>query len=445
MRRPASLQGRLSLWLTLGAAVLWTLAAALTAGQLRDEMNAVFDSALEEAGQRLLPLAVRDIIGRDEEDSPRQGVTTLRAHEELLTYVVRDAEGRVLLHSHRADPAVFPPVTGMGFTTTPTHRIYSDSALQGTITISVAEPLAHRHAAARKALAGLALPLTLIVPASLLGVWAAVRAAMAPIRRFREGIEARGRGDLSPIPDEGLPSEFRPNARAVNHLLDRLRRALQAERSFTANSAHELRTPVAGALAQVQRLVLEAPDEATRARAREVEIALQRLARLSEKLIQLARAEGGRLQAEAPVDLAAVLRMVVADMTRDNGSRIELALPDGGVPSSIDPDALAILARNLIENALRHGDRDAPAQVSLSPAGLLRVVNAGPVVPADRLGRLTRPFERGATEAQGSGLGLAIAQAIADGTGGTLELISPAEGRADGFEARFWTSPAGLR
>ncbi|SDL72911.1 sensor histidine kinase [Paracoccus chinensis] len=445
MRHPASLQGRLSLWLTLGAAVLWTLAAALTAGQLRDEMNAVFDSALEEAGQRLLPLAVRDIIGRDEEDSPSQGVTTLRAHEELLTYVVRDADGRVLLYSHRADPAVFPPVTGMGFTTTPTHRIYSDSALQGTITISVAEPLAHRHAAARKALAGLALPLALIVPASLLGVWAAVRAAMAPIRRFREGIEARGRGDLSPIPAEGLPSEFRPNARAVNHLLDRLRRALQAERSFTANSAHELRTPVAGALAQVQRLVLEAPDDATRARAREVETALQRLARLSEKLMQLARAEGGRLQAEAPVDLAAVLRMVVADMTRDNGGRIDLALPEAGVPSAIDPDTFAILARNLIENALRHGDHGGRVEVSLSPAGLLRVVNAGPAVPADRLGRLTRPFERGATEAQGSGLGLAIAQAIAEGTGGRLDLLSPAEGRADGFEARFSTSRAGLR
>lgn len=445
MRRPASLQGRLSLWLTLGAVVLWTLAAALTAGQLREEMNAVFDSALEEAGQRLLPLAVRDIIARDEDDSPSQGVTTLRAHDELLTYVVRDAEGRVLLYSHRADAAVFPPVTGMGFATTPTHRIYSDSTLQGTITISVAEPLAHRHAAARKALAGLALPLALIVPASLLGVWAAVRAAMAPIRRFREGIEARGRGDLSPIPAEGLPSEFRPNARAVNHLLDRLRRALQAERSFTANSAHELRTPVAGALAQVQRLVLEAPDEASRARARKVETALQRLARLSEKLMQLARAEGGRLQADVQVDLGPILKMLVADMTRDNGGRIDLTLPGAGVPSLIDPDAFAILARNLIENALRHGDKDAPLQVSLSPAGLLRVVNAGPVIPADRLGRLTRPFERDATAAQGSGLGLAIAQAIAEGTGGRLDLLSPAEGRVDGFEARFWTSRAGLR
>jgi two-component system OmpR family sensor kinase len=445
VRGPTSLQGRLSLWLTLGAVLLWAAAATWTAVHLRQEMDQVFDSALEEAGQRLLPLAVRDIIARDEDDSLEQGVTTLREHDEFLTYVVRSAEGRVLLHSHRADPAVFPPFTGMGFSNTATHRIYSDAALEGTITISVAEPLAHRRAAARQALAGLALPLALIVPASLIGIWAAVRAAMVPIRRFRQGIEARGRGDLSPIPAEGLPSEFQPNARAVNLLLDRLRRALEAERSFTANSAHELRTPVAGALAQVQRLIVEAPDEKTRARASQVEAALQRLAGLSEKLMQLARAEGGRLQADAPVDLAGILRMVVADTGREDRGRIELSLPEDAVVAPIDADAFAILARNLIENALRHGAPDAPAQVSLSPDGVLSVVNAGTVIPHELLGRLSRPFERGATDARGSGLGLAIVAAIADGAGGRLELISPATGRDDGFEARFATSRAGIK
>ena len=159
--------------------------------------------------------------------------------------------------------------------------------------------------------------------------------------------------------------------------------------------------------------------------------------------MQLARAEGGGLQAEAPVDLVPILRMVVADMSRDNADRIELALPAGPVMASIDPDAFAILARNLIENALRHGVQDLPIQVSLSAGGVLRVVNAGPVIPADLLGRLTRPFERGPTEARGSGLGLAIARAIAAGTGGRLDLISPAAGRAEGFEARFSASGTG--
>ena len=438
MMPPKSLQWRLSLWLGLGVALLWAVAAAVTAHKLRHEMNEVFDSALEETAQRILPLAVLDIVGRDSDDAD-QRVATLRQHDEYFTYVVRDAEGKVLLRSHNADLAVFPPFTGMGFANTPTHRIYFDAALRGTVTIAVAEPLAHRRAVAKELLFGLALPLGLIVPLGLIGVWAVVRVSMAPLRTFRSGIEARGGGDLTPIAADGLPSEIRPIAQAVNRLLERLRRTLEAERSFTANSAHELRTPVAAALAQTQRLIAEAPDDAIRDRARHIETALRRLSRLSEKLMQLARAEGGRLQVAEPTDVVAILRMVVGEMTgsADGTGRIDLTLPNAPVLSRIDPDAFAILTRNLIENALKHGSRQEPVRVALSAEGVLRVANAGSAVPPDLLARLSEPFERGRAQADGAGLGLAIAKAVASGTGGSIELVSPLEGRQDGFEARF--------
>ncbi len=438
MMPPKSLQWRLSLWLGLGVALLWAVAAAVTAHKLRHEMNEVFDSALEETAQRILPLAVLDIVGRDSDDAD-QRVATLRQHDEYFTYVVRDAEGKVLLRSHNADLAVFPPFTGMGFANTPTHRIYFDAALRGTVTIAVAEPLAHRRAVAKELLFGLALPLGLIVPLGLIGVWAVVRVSMAPLRTFRSGIEARGGGDLTPIAADGLPSEIRPIAQAVNRLLERLRRTLEAERSFTANSAHELRTPVAAALAQTQRLIAEAPDDAIRDRARHIETALRRLSRLSEKLMQLARAEGGRLQVAEPTDVVAILRMVVGEMTgsADGAGRIDLTLPNAPVLSRIDPDAFAILTRNLIENALKHGSRQEPVRVALSAEGVLRVANAGSAVPPDLLARLSEPFERGRAQADGAGLGLAIAKAVASGTGGSIELVSPLEGRQDGFEARF--------
>jgi two-component system OmpR family sensor kinase len=102
----------------------------------------------------------------------------------------------------------------------------------------------------------------------------------------------------------------------------------------------------------------------------------------------------------------------------------------------MDPDAFAILARNLIENALRHGDPHGRVDVVLTQDRLMSVANRGPVVAPDDLSRLTRPFERGATRAKGSGLGLAIADAIARGAGGSLELLSPMTGGTDGFEAR---------
>ena len=439
MIAPKSLQWRLSLWLGLGIALVWAVAAAVTAQNLRHQMDEVFDSELAETGQRLLPLAVRDIIGRDSDDSASQSVATMREHDEHFTYVVRNAEGQTLLRSHRADPAIFPPFSGMGFSDTPTHRLYSDAALQGTITITVAEPQTRRRAVAREVLVGLARPLALIVPLSLIGVWAVVRLSTTSLRRFRSEIERRGAGDLTAVPAGDLPSEIQPVAQAVNQLLERLRRALEAERSFAANSAHELRTPVAAALAQAQRLIIETTDAAVRKRARDIEVALRRLSGLSEKLMQLARAEGGRLLGAEPVDTGTVLRMIVGELTANPGDagRIELALPDSPVLARIDPDAFAILTRNLIENALKHGSQAEPVRVTLSMDGLLRIANAGPAVPQGLLARLLNPFERGGAQAQGAGLGLAIAKAIATGTGSSLELISPREGQVDGFEARL--------
>lgn len=441
MRPPRSLQWRLSFGLGLGIALLWIVATVLTARNLRHEMDEVFDSALQETAQRILPLAVLDIIGR-EEAGLSQRVATLRPHDEYFTYVVRDPSGTVLLRSHEADEAVFPPFAGMGFADTPTHRVYFDAALQGTVTIAVAEPLAHRRAAANEAFLGLALPLGLLVPLSLLGVWGVVRASMASIRAFRKGIETRGSGDLAPVAAHGLPSEIEPIAQAVNHLLDRLRRTLEAERSFTANSAHELRTPVAAALAQTQRLMSETTDPVARHRALQIEAALQRLSRLSEKLMQLAKAERGRLRTEQAMDIAPVLAMVVDEMTQvaNGAGRIEATIPAAPVLSTIDLDAFAVLARNLVENALKHGTPDEPVRVSLSPDGILTVINAGPPVPQEMLVRLTRPFERGHTPADGTGLGLAIARAIASGAGGELTLTSPLKGQSSGFEARFSVS-----
>ena len=187
-------------------------------------------------------------------------------------------------------------------------------------------------------------------------------------------------------------------------------------------------------------MIAQAPDTATRERAEDMQTALRRLSRLTEKLMQLARAEGGRLFAEVPVDIGAILRMVVSEFDGqvEMAGRIDLTLPDAPVFSSIDADAFAILARNLIENALKYGVRDEPVAVTLSADGCLRVTNAGPVVPPAVLARLSEPFERGQALVRGAGLGLAIARTIAAGTNGRIELQSPASGRIDGFEARFF-------
>jgi two-component system OmpR family sensor kinase len=435
MRAPRSLQARLALAIGLGVTLLWIAAATLTATILRHDMDEVFDSALQETAQRILPLAVLEIFGRKEE-GVAQRIATLRGYEEYFTYIVRDAQGRVLLTSHAADPSVFPPYQGTGFRQTATHRLYYDAALQETVTIAVAEPLGHRAAMARKMQLGLGLPLLVVIPLSLAAIILAVRLSFWPVRRLRDNLAARSARDLSAVPGAGLPSEVAPIAGAVNQLLGRLKAAFEAERSFAANAAHELRTPLAGAIAQAQRLRAETTDQKAAERAAEIEASLKRLTRLSEKLMQLARAEGGRLRSGRPADLRPILRFLTADFNRSVGAeRLDLVLPAEPVLSDIDPDAFGILCRNLIENAIKHRAPDATVHVQLTDEGRLTVANEGPALPADTLARLTARFERAAMVGDGSGLGLAIVQTIAERAGGSLELRSPIPGRSSGFEA----------
>jgi len=437
-----SLQWRLTVGLTAVVSVLW-LAAVVAAGTIvRSETDKVFDSGLQEVAQRLLPLAYIELLNRDR-DGPdgaaSQRIPSVDPHTETITYIVRDATGRVLMQSHDADPQAFPTDLRPGFHSSASLRLYTESGVQGTVLVTTAEPFQHRQEAVLKAMAMLAVPLMVLLPVCLFGVWWLVAWSLRPLVWWQGEIEARGRGNLAPVNASNLPTEVAPIAAAVDGLIARLRLALEAERSFAGNSAHELRTPIAAALAQIQRLIIELPDEATRGRAQSIESALRDLARLSEKLLQLAKAEGGSLMADAPQDLASVLRLVCSDLGRASsiGKRLSVQIPpSGSVRSLMDADAFAILARNLVENALKHGDERFPVEIKLTQDGNLSVSNRGPIVSPDELSRLTRPFERGATRAKGSGLGLAIADAIARGAGGSLDLVSPIAGGTDGFEAR---------
>jgi len=437
MRLPQSLQARLGLSLGVLLTLLWIAAASVTTAIVRHELNEVFDSALQETAQRLLPLAVVDIVGR-EEDGITQRLGAIREKSEFFTYIVRNAEGRILLQSHAANPAVFPAYDGSGFRQTATHRLFNDDALQGTIRITMAEPLEHRAVIARQIQIGLGLPLLIVIPVALLAIALASRAALSSLRRFRERLEARNARDLSPIPADGIPSEIAPMAATLNGFLDRLKGAFDAERSFAANAAHELRTPLAGAIAQAQRLRSETTDPAAAARATDIEATLKRLTRRTERLMQLARAEGGRLRLDHASDLRMVVRIVVDDIRRGAETcGITLSLPDEPVMFDLDPDALGILCRNLVENAVRHGDGASPVEVTLTTEGDLIVANDGPVVPPDSLARLTDRFHRAGGALDGSGLGLSIIAAIAARIGSPLVLHSPRPGAATGFEARI--------
>jgi Signal transduction histidine kinase len=437
MKRPKSLQRTLGVGLTLGVTLLWVLALVLAMSVLRGRMNSLFDSALAETAQRIMPLAVVEIIN-SETPEQIQNIMPFAAHDEYFVYLVRDNSGTVLLKSHNADPAIFNQDFHKGFSSSASHRFYGASAVQDSLHIQVAEPLSQRQSAVRDMLMTLVWPLVLLIPLCFFGTWLFVGYSLRHVLAFSEAIKSRGGGDLSAIPHQDLPIEINGIAESLNDLLRRLRRAMELEHAFTANSAHELRTPIATALAQIQRLQNILPSGSSQEQAAKIEQSIKRLSRLSEKLMQLAKAESGLLMSTESHDLIGLLRLIVDEFKRSYPHAvIHLKIPDTETfISNLDADAFAILVQNLLDNALKYGDSHAPLEVSFS-AGTLSIVNKAAIIPADQLAQLRRRFVRNNTQVDGSGLGLAIVDAIVTGSGATMTLHSPATHRSDGFEVRI--------
>ena len=428
MKIMQSLRGQLAVGVSAILVVLWLVAVMGSAFVIKGEIDESFDAALQETGERILPLAVVELIASDE-DAGALRILPIAPHDEKITYTVRDAQGQVLIYSHDANLQVFDQIKGEGFFTTQNHRVYSRSAVSGQYTIQVAEPLTHRQDALRETVLAMLVPLGVLLPLTLFGVALWVSRALRPLAHLSVALRVKGADDLTPLKLPFLRSELLPIQHSANRLMARLSRTLEAERAFASNAAHELRTPIAATLAQTQRLVAESPEGPLRQRAVTIEGELKRLARLAEKLMQLARAEGGAMLGQGPADLVPILQMVLADFARSAAGRIVADLPKGAVPSRLDPDAFAVLARNMIENALVHGT-DKPVKVSLDADGTFAVTNDCPAIPSEVLSTLTMRFERAGAQGSGSGLGLAIAAGIARGLGHDLVLRSPvANGR----------------
>jgi two-component system, OmpR family, sensor kinase len=344
---------------------------------------------------------------------------------------LRNSASRVVLRAHDAPTAPYDERATPGFSTVGNYRLFTDTDETTGLTITMAETTRGRREAIFGAARGMLLPLVGLIPLNILAIWLAVRGAMKPVLRLSRDIASRSGQNLAPLDISDQPGELKPMADAVASLIERLRAALDAERAFAANSAHELRTSIAGALAQTQRMIVELGDAKDRRRAREVEAMLKRLSTLAEKLMQLSRVDAGLGNTDTAVDLIAVLDLVVADRARwvDEPERIRYVKPPGAtLIARMDMDAFAMAARNLIDNAANHGPIDGRVDVKVEPDGVIRIVNEGAVVPPDVLAGLKSRFARGETRYAGSGLGLAIVETIMIQTGGKLELFSPALG-----------------
>ena len=422
--KPApSLRARLTGALLLAVLAFAALQAAVTYRTARAETEALFDAQMQRIA---LSLSGSLGAGALSDDAPAAETPAAR---EMIIQIWR-ADGVMLYRSPQG--RLLPPQTVIGFSDTVAggepYRIYA--LRTATQVVQVAQQTEARGRMAGQLALRAVLPVALLAPVLMLIVWWVVGRAIGPIERVRRQVAARRPDDLAPLPTAGLPAEVRPLVGEMNGLLTRLSAAWDALTHFTADAAHELRSPLAALRLQAQSLQ-RAPDDATRAIATERLLAgIDRATRLVEQLLALARQQGAGEGAElVSLDLTALARNALAD-AEPEAARHAIALtldaPTAHVVLRADEAALAVLLRNLLGNALRHTPPGGQVRVGVREEASvidLTVEDSGPgIAPDERARVLDRFYRVPGTPGHGSGLGLAIVRAIAERHGAALTL-----------------------
>ena len=418
-----SLRARLTAALLLAVLAFAALQAAVTYRTARAETEALFDAQMQRIA---LSLSGSLGAGALSDDAPAADTPAAR---EMIIQIWR-ADGVMLYRSPQG--RLLPPQTVIGFSDTVAggepYRIYA--LRTATQVVQVAQQTEARGRMAGQLALRAVLPVALLAPVLMLIVWWVVGRAIGPIERVRRQVAARRPDDLAPLPTAGLPAEVRPLVGEMNGLLTRLSAAWDALTHFTADAAHELRSPLAALRLQAQSLQ-RAPDDATRAIATERLLAgIDRATRLVEQLLALARQEGAGEGAElVSLDLTALARNALAD-AEPEAARHAIALtldaPTAHVVLRADEAALDVLLRNLLGNALRHTPPGGQVRVGVREEASvidLTVEDSGPgIAPDERARVLDRFYRVPGTPGHGSGLGLAIVRAIAERHGAALTL-----------------------
>ncbi len=435
-----SVRRRLLFTLLGGVALVWFAAAAVTAWETRSEMQELLDAHLAQSAALLAAQ-----IGEEIDEVELEHVETLHKYARHVAFQIWEDGDRLLLHSPDA-PTQMLSASLEGFSDATVNgrswRIFSHWDAGHEYLIQVGEATDARDHLASEVLEKLVQPLLVALPLLGLLVWFGVGGALKPVDRIGAALARRDPRYLTPIEGE-VPKEIAPMVERLNGLLERVQSTLENERRFTSDAAHELRTPLAALKTQLQ-VAQGAVDGDEREQAIAKAIAAgDRATRLVEQLLTLARLEhdAWRMQGEW-VDLHQLAAQAVAEAAPlAAGKQIELSLEGESGMAQGHAGLLAILLRNLLDNALRYSPPQTKVNVSVRRAAnetVMEVQDQGPGIPPARRKDALRRFHRlEGAEAGGSGLGLSIVARIAQLHGAQLDLLEGAEGRGLKVRLRF--------
>jgi two-component system sensor histidine kinase QseC len=421
--RVHSIQGRLLTLLLAGTILVWLATALVTWRDVRHELDELLDAHLAQAAALLVVQQAGEI---ETEDHRTLDAPSLHRYAPRAVFQVFH-EDRLVLRSPDAPPQPLLAGDAAGFATVAADgkawRVFAARGAEHDVRVFVGERIDAREHILRAALWGTLWPLGLTLPLLALLAWWAVRRGLAPLRTLGAQVAARPAHADDAVTLADAPAEVTPLLDALNGLLGRIETMLQAERRFTADAAHELRTPIAAIRAQAQ-VALSAIDDAQRHAALHATLqGCDRAAHLVDQLLMLSRLEAGASVAREAVDLAALARAVMAELAPWAVARQQVLGLDATDACTIDgdPTLLAVLLRNLIDNALRYSPPGARIAVELrrqADGVRLAIEDSGPGIADDRQAQLGQRFQRGlGHDESGSGLGWSIVRRIAEAHG----------------------------
>ena len=438
-----SLQGRVVALVLVAVAVLWGAAAALAWRETRHELDELLDGHLAQAAAMLVAQS-GDIDDDALEDAP-----TLHRYAPRVAFQVWH-EHELVLRSANA-PTTPMSERDRGFETRrledgETWRLFASSGAKHDMRVVVGERVDARQDILAVLLKTLLGPLLVALPLLGLAVWAAVRTGLKPLRSLSQTLAARPPGALEPVALAQPLREMNPLLNALNDLLARMAELLESERRFTADAAHELRTPIAAIRTQAQVALAANADDAERQHALQATLAgCDRASRLVSQLLQLSRLEAAGRQTLQNVDLGALSRRVVAELMPAALAKHQDVAMEGPehCPVPGDEALLGALLRNLVDNAIRYAPPGARIELRITPGATPRwaLEDSGPGLSEADLQRLGQRFFRVlGNDAPGSGLGWSIVQRIARALG--LQVRAERSSRLGGLAVTLdWPTP----
>jgi two-component system sensor histidine kinase QseC len=421
--QPHSLQSRLLL-LVLGVVIsVWLTTSALIWFDARHELDELLDGHLAQAAAILVVQQAQEAS----DDNHGEGVDAPSLHH----YAPKVAfqvfhEGRLAMRSSNA-PA--QPMVGTsrdfkaGFDTVEiggtAWRVFSAYGPENDVHVYVGEEVHSRANILWAVLRSTLLPMAVALPLLALALWWAIYRSVAPMRELGLTLSRRQPSALEPLALSGAPAEIAPMVHALNELFSRIRSLLESERRFTADASHELRTPIAAIRAQAQVAMGEADDRVRQNALNNTLEGCDRAIRLVDQLLTLSRLESSAAPPMTTLDLGPLVRCVVADVAPralGKGQTLELdTASDCRMAGS--ETLLAVLVRNLVDNAVRYSPRGARILIAVQHSEgrlSLRVEDSGPGLSDDDLRRLGERFFRvPGNDENGSGLGWSIVKRIA--------------------------------